>query len=63
MALLASCSSRNAHFISDSTYRARVEQDFQQKQAIMHKGNLFAIFDTDLTLYEREALELSLIHI
>lgn len=55
--LLASCSSKQAHFISDPTYRTRVEQDFQQKQAILSKGNLFAIFDTDLTLYEREALE------
>ena len=55
--LFASCSSKHAHFISDSTYRARVEQDFQQKQVVMSKGNLFAIFDTDLTLYEREALE------
>lgn len=56
-AMLASCSSKHAHFISDSTYRTHVEQDFQQKQAVMSKGNLFAIFDTDLTLYEREALE------
>ena len=57
VAMLASCSSKHAHFISDSTYRTHVEQDFQQKQAVMSKGNLFAIFDTDLTLYEREALE------
>ena len=55
--LFASCNSKHVHFISDPTYRTRVEQDFQQKQIIMHKGNLFAIFDTDLTLYEREALE------
>ena len=55
--LFASCNSRHAHFISDPTYRARVEQDFRQKQAVMTEGNLFAIFDTDLTLYEREALQ------
>ena len=55
--LFASCNGRHAHFISDSTYRARVEQDFRQKQAVMAKGNQFAIFSTDLTLYEREALQ------
>lgn len=57
LGLLVSCSSNHAHFISDESYRLQVEQDFQHKQELMPKGTLFAIFDTDLTLYEREALE------
>ena len=57
LGLLVACSSNHAHFISDESYRLQVEQDFQHKQELMPKGTLFAIFDTDLTLYEREALE------
>lgn len=57
LGLLVSCSSNHAHFISDESYRLQVEQDFLHKQELMPDGNLFAVFDTDLTLYEREALE------
>ena len=53
--LLASCSGRS--FITDASYRQRVEQDFNQKKERLPQGDLFAIFDTDLTPYEREALE------
>ena len=56
-ALLASCGGRQVHFISDATYRSHVEQDFRKKQALMPRGDLFAIFDTTLTDYEREALQ------
>ena len=53
--LLASCGKRS--FITNTSYRQRVEQDFNQKKERLPQGDLFAIFDTDLTSYEREALE------
>lgn len=53
--LLASCGGRS--FITDASYRQRVEQDFNQKKERLPQGDLFAIFDTDLTSYERGALE------
>lgn len=53
--LLVSCGGRS--FITDASYRQRVEQDFNQKKEKLPQGDLFAIFDTDLTSYEREALE------
>lgn len=53
--LLTACG--ESHFMTDDAYRSRVEQDFVQKKALFSKGDLFAVFDTDLTAYEREALE------
>ena len=53
--LLTSCGGRS--FITDASYHQRVEQDFNQKKERLPQGDLFAIFDTDLTPYEREALE------
>lgn len=53
--LFTACGER--HFMTDDSYRQRVEQDFQQKQALMPEGDLFAVFNTELTSYEREALE------
>lgn len=53
--LLASCGGQS--FITDASYRQRVEQDFNQKKERLPQGDLFAIFDTELTPYEREALE------
>ena len=54
--ILVSCG--KSHFMTDTSYRQRVEQDFQQKKTSMPQGNdMFAIFDTDMSTYEREALE------
>ncbi len=53
---LVSCSGKGVFFTDDS-YRLLVEQDFRHKQALMPQGNLFAVFDTSLTGYEREALQ------
>ena len=50
--LLSSCGGRS--FITDASYRQRVEQDFNQKKERLPQGDLFAIFDADLTPYERE---------
>ena len=55
--LLLSCGGKDAPLISDAEYRLQVEQDFQQKQALMPSGDLFAIFRTNLTDYEHEALQ------
>ena len=53
--LLAACG--ESHFLTDASYREQVRQDFERKQALMPQGDLFAVFQTDLTAYEREALE------
>lgn len=53
--LFSACN--KSHFITDASYRQRVEQDFRQKKALMPQGDLFTIFNTKLTSYEQEALE------
>lgn len=54
--LLTACGG-SSHFITDESYRTRVEQDFAQKKTLLPQGDLFAVFDTELSTYEREALE------
>ena len=55
--LLAGTScNRQQHFISDDTFRAEVENDFRAKQAALPNGNLFPVFDQQMTPDEREAL-------
>jgi Transglutaminase-like enzymes, putative cysteine proteases len=53
--LLVGCNNQN-HFISDSTFRAKVENDLNAKKVALPHGDLFSVFDQDLTLKEREAL-------
>ena len=56
LCLLAACG--ESHFMTDASYRSRVEQDFQQKKALMPQGELFTILDDALlSTYEQEALE------
>ena len=44
--LLAGTScNRQQHFISDDTFRAEVENDFQAKLAALPAGNLFSVFN------------------
>ena len=50
-----SCNNQQ-HFINDAAYRAEVENDFQAKQAALPNGNLFAVFNDQMTPEEREAL-------
>ena len=57
LVFLASSCGGNSHFITDASYRARVEQDFELKKSLLPRGDLFAVFGTELTTYEREALE------
>ena len=56
-ALLCSCSTKNEHFINDEAYRNQVEQDFLAKKELLPQGDLFTVFDQELTTAEREALE------
>ena len=56
-ALLCSCSSKNEHFINDEAYRSQVEKDFLAKKELLAQGDLFTVFDQELTTSEREALE------
>lgn len=44
------------HFITDASYRAEVENDFQTKQAALPNGDLFEVFNEQMTPQEREAL-------
>ena len=45
------------HFINDSDYRLKVENDFAEKQAILKNGNLSGIFSKEMTSEEKEALQ------
>ena len=47
---------KQQHFITDAAYRAEVENDFQAKQAALPNGDLFAVFNDQMTPEEREAL-------
>ena len=52
--ILAACSSD--HFIQETDYRAKVEADFAEKQSTLNRGDLFAIFNQEMTQTEREAM-------
>ncbi|MDR2389278.1 MAG: transglutaminase-like domain-containing protein [Tannerellaceae bacterium] len=55
--LVAEISCSGKHFITNDTYRAQVEKDFEAKKAMLPHGDLFAVFHTaNLTLEEKEAL-------
>lgn len=50
------CISEN-HFIEDADFRAQVEHDFAVKKEVMDRGNLFDVFQQEMTQEEREALQ------
>lgn len=55
MLILAACSSD--HFLKETDYRAKVEDDFAKKQEILTQGDLFSIFENStMTQPEREAM-------
>lgn len=54
--LLATGCSKPNHFISDDAFRAEVENDFQAKQAALPNGDLFTVFNQQMTPQEKEAL-------
>lgn len=55
--MICSCSNKDEHFITDKDYRNQVETDFLAKKELLSEGNLFTIFDQELTTEEREALQ------
>lgn len=58
MLLAAGCSTRDAHFITDESYREQVETDFNSARllAVNRDQQLFGVLDQDITTGEREAL-------
>ena len=54
--LVGTSCNRQQHFISDDTFRAEVEQDFQAKKAALPNGDLFSVFNQSMTPDEKEAL-------
>lgn len=54
--LLCAACSKQQHFISDNAFRAEVEKDFQAKQVALPNGDLFAVFNQEMTPQEKEAL-------
>lgn len=55
MLILVACSSD--HFLKETDYRAKVEDDFAKKQEILTQGDLFSIFENNtMTQPEREAM-------
>lgn len=52
--MLFSCG--EGHFLKDETYREQVTQDFEKKKQQLPNGDLFAVFNNELTLPEQEAL-------
>ena len=54
--MLALTACNNEHFISDAEERAAVENDFQARRQQFPDGDLFRIFDQDMTQVQREAM-------
>lgn len=52
------CACEEKHFMTDPDYRKMVERDFQKKKKVLedNPGNLFAVFDSPMSVEEREAL-------
>ena len=55
--VFAACNAPEEHFISDPQQRADVEADLNKKMSLLPNGDLFSIFDTELSTKEREALQ------
>ena len=56
MLLIGTACNKQQHFISDNAFRAEVEKDFQAKQAALPDGDLFAVFNQEMTPQEKKAL-------
>ncbi|MBQ5899536.1 MAG: transglutaminase domain-containing protein, partial [Alistipes sp.] len=51
---LGSC---QRHFITDSSVRESVHEAFEARRAHFTQGDIFAVFEQDMTTEEREAME------
>ena len=47
---------QSSHFITDKSYRTKVEEDLNTKKEELPHGNLFSVFEKEMTLKEKEAL-------
>lgn len=56
MLFIGTACNKQQHFISDDAIRAEVEKDFQAKQAALPDGDLFVVFNQEMTPEEKEAL-------
>ena len=58
LAFVLLCACEEKHFMTDPGYRKMVEQDFQKKKKVLegNPDNLFAVFDSPMSVEEREAL-------
>lgn len=56
IAIVGTACTNQKHFISDENIRQQVEEDFQAKQKDLPNGDLFDVFNGQLTLKERGAL-------
>lgn len=54
LVLLLSCG--ETHFLKDEAYRTQVMQDFERKKQQLPDGDLFAVFNEEMTIPEKEAL-------
>ncbi|MDR1602412.1 MAG: transglutaminase-like domain-containing protein [Tannerella sp.] len=45
-----------SHFITDSSFRSEVSRTFAEKKSFFADSSLFAVFDCEMTLREREAM-------
>lgn len=55
LVLFAGCK-KEQHLITDAEFRAKVEADFNAKKEALPHGDLFSVFETEMTAEEREAL-------
>ena len=55
--MLSTSCNNEKHFINDSDYRAKVENDFAAKKTILKNGKLFDIFNENIATEEKEALQ------
>ncbi len=54
--VLFGCGKKEQHFITDNTFRTKVVDDFNTKKAELPHGDLFSVFEAEMTPQEREAL-------
>lgn len=57
LCLLSTGCNNEKHFINDSEYLSKVENDFTEKKTILKNGELFDIFNEKISTEEKEALK------
>ena len=57
LCLLSTGCNNEKHFINDSEYLSKVENDFTEKKTILKNGELFDIFNEKISTEEKEALQ------